>query len=141
MEQCGHLCFHSRLKGCVISLIKCPESCDLCTHDYPCNSTHSRAPLLGAVTCNCDNWPASVVTECCRLNCPLCHRNRRVTFSDSACPLAHAAPSCAVAVHVQFTKSFRFRQETLALQTSCRHTTSRIKLRLCRTECDRGLCD
>ena len=38
---------------------------------------------FGAVTCNRDNWPASVVTECCRLNCPLCHRNRRVPHSPT----------------------------------------------------------
>ena len=43
MEQCGHLCFLLRLKGCVISLIVVTESCDLCTHDYQCISTHSRA--------------------------------------------------------------------------------------------------
>ena len=47
------------------------------------------------------------------------HKNRN---SKCARPLAHAASSCAVAVHVQFTRSFRFRQVNLSLQSPCRRT-------------------
>ena len=53
----------------------------MCVHMPTRAIQHIPAHLsFGAVTCNSDNQPASVVNECCRLNCPLCHRNRRVPY-------------------------------------------------------------
>ena len=65
----------------------------------------------------------------------------QMTHLADARPLAHTTPSRAVAENVQFARSFCFCQVSLALQSSCCRTASRIKFRLRRTQCDRCLCD